>query len=137
MHRLLRAIKTKFTASGLDTTVTGGLFVERARNDATRPFLVLSLITAPITDAYQNRISYDATVQFSLHGTGLDDTLALMKTITDVYDDTTLTLTGATHIGIYRLDQPFPLQESDKHLGEDPSLIDEWQVICQYVYSVQ
>src|SRR5258708_7019375 len=115
MHRLFRAIKTKFSAAGLATTITGGIFLERARQTPSGPWLVISVIAGPLTDAYQNAISYDATLQFSLHWRGdVDAALVAMKLVTDAYDNTTLTLTGATNIGIYRLDQPFPLQESDK-----------------------
>lgn len=138
MHPLTQAIKTKFTAAGLLSTVTGGLFLERARNNPTRPFLVINVITAPLIDSYGHSTSYDATIQFSLHATGADAGMIAMKVVTDVYDDTILSLSTGTNIGVYRLDEPMPMQEqSDKHLVEDPSLVEEWQIITQYVYSVK
>jgi hypothetical protein len=137
MVSLIDAIIAKFTSASLGSTITGGIFYQEAASGTSLPYVVVTVIAAPLVDAYANSTHADVTVQFALFSEGLRAGAVLMASLMTAYD-TTLTISGGTNIDHYRLGDAIPmLQPQDDTSVKDESSKDVWGHYVSYVYSVQ
>lgn len=136
---LFDAIITKFTTAGLSAAgVTGGVFLQQVPAGTAAPYLIVTpLPSPPLIDSYGNQISADLSVQMAVFGEGCRAVGVLMRLVTAAYDNTILTLSGKTNIGMYRLDEPFPVLQPPGESFKDQNSIDMWGWFTTYVYSVQ
>lgn len=106
MHQLLDAIITKFNATAaLTTTITGGIHTEAAKdvNDpASTPILIISPVAYQTDQSYGTAISGPVSIRFTVYGGGARAVGVLAKAVTDAYDNTLLSLTGASNNGVRR-----------------------------------
>jgi hypothetical protein len=135
-HKLLAAINAKFAATVALTTAFGATpryYREMVPSGtATYPYVVSEMPAASLIDAYGNRISSEISIVFKVVGTPDEQTVAgHMDTLLTAFDNTTLSLTGATNIGMYRESEPVSMR-----LGQD-GITEVWQWAASYKYSVQ
>ncbi len=137
IDKLLTAIAAKFigggAVAGLTTAFNGRFYLEQAEGSAAMPYVVLEVVpSAPLTDAYANAISADVTVVFKVVGQTNATTAANVAAVCTALDNTALTLSGGTNIGMYRIGEPIPIK-----LPESENGVDTWQWSVAYVYQVQ
>jgi hypothetical protein len=138
IDKLLNGIKTKWAATGALTTAfasngTDGPYRDIAEGSPAMPYCVLEVGSfAPLTDAYANAISAEVTLTFKVVGNGNNATAANVALILAAFDHATLTLTGATNIGMYRLSEPWPMKLPSDQFGSDV-----WQWSIPYIYQIQ
>lgn len=118
MTELLAAITTKIGATAGITNLVGQRFYLNAPPEGTAfPFLVFSVIAAPLTESYGGTNHYTARVQFSAFAESTDSAsaetsaLAIAAAVVAAFDGATLTVSGKTNIDTYRDDQPFAMPQ--------------------------
>ncbi|HYF33823.1 MAG TPA: hypothetical protein VD994_00925 [Prosthecobacter sp.] len=135
---LFDAIKTKFEATAaLTTGITGGIFYQEVAAGTATPYMVVSTLPSELVDAYSNAISGDLKVQFAVFGEGARVVAVLMESVLAAYDNTTLTLTGNTNIGMYRVDVPHQMLQPAEGAYRNQNSKDVWGSYVTYCYSVQ
>jgi hypothetical protein len=87
---------------------------------------------ATLTDSYGNLTSSDPTILFKIIGNGHNPTAANASTLMSVFDDTLLSLTGATNFSMFRVGEPIPTQLDDDENGNQV-----WQWAVAYNFSIQ
>jgi len=136
--KLLHAIYTQFTGNaGLTSAFPGGMSRDTAQPGASMPYIVSEVVGGPLTDAYQNKISSDITIVFKAVGcasdsaSGHDLTYNAIKAFIDIFDDTNLTLSGATNYSMRRIGEPIPakLEDDASSGGKD---VWQWSVIYEF-----
>ena len=138
MVGLIDAIIAKFTSAGLASTITGGMYYQQVASGVAFPYAVITVITAPLTDAYGNLISSDVTVQFALFGEGMRTSAVLMASLMAAYDNTLLSISGATNSGMWRNGDAVPmLQPQGDTAQKDQNSKDVWGHYVEYVYQVK
>lgn len=135
---LLHAIYSTFTANEtLATAFPGGMGRDTVPPGTAMPYIVSEVVGGPLTDAYGNAISSDITIIFKAVGgagnsaSGHDLTYSAIKAFIDAFDDTLLTLTGATNYSMRRIGEPIPvkLEEDASGGGKD---VWQWSVIYEF-----
>lgn len=137
IDKLLNAIYSKFTGTAALTTAFGSsptrYYRDEAEGSPAMPYVVSEVVPgSPLTDAFANAISADVTVVFKVVCNGHNVSAGHMTTLITALDNTILTLSGGTNIGMYRQNEPHPTK-----LPEDDDGDDVWQWSVAYVYQIQ
>lgn len=103
MKALSTGIFTKFTGSALSTALGGRMYKQRAPENTTYPYCVYYIIVSTPDNTFTENLE-DVLVQFSLFSSASssDEIGTLLDTLTALYDDCTLTITGATPVYMQR-----------------------------------
>jgi len=139
MQSLLEAISTKFAA---DSTLTagfpGGLWGEAAPEGTALPYVIQSVIGAPITWFYGSSSLAQVQVQLSAYGIGRDPTIAKAEVLAAAFRDATLTLSSGQNVDARQVSAPQPQREGrDSSTADDPAQDDTYAVHVTFEYAVR
>jgi hypothetical protein len=139
MQPLLEAISTKFAAdSTLTTAFPGGLWGEAAPEGTTLPYVIQSVIGAPITWFYGSASVAQVQVRLSAFDIGRDATLAKGELLAAAFKDATLTLSSGQNVDARQVSDPqAERQGRDSSTADDPAQGDVYAVHVTFEYAVR
>ena len=139
MQPLLEAISTKFAAdSTLTAAFPGGLWGEAAPEGTTLPYVIQSVVGAPITWFYGSASLAQVQVRLSAYGIGRDATLAKGEALAAAFKDTTLTLSSGQNVDARQVSDPQPERQGrDSSTTDDPAQGDTYAVHVMFEYAVR
>lgn len=99
MNNLLAALITKLTGTALDTAVGSRIYLDRAPELATFPYVVFSIVSSVPQDTFMEDIE-DTLIQVDLFSTseGATEITTLYADLKAALKDQPLTVTGGTHL---------------------------------------
>ena len=139
MQPLLAAISTKFTADGtLTAAFPGGMWGEAAPEGTALPYVIQSVIAAPMTCFYGSASRSEVQVKMSAYGIGRDATLASAEALATAFKDVTLTLSTGQNFDARQVSDPQPQRQGrDSSTADDPGQGDIYAVHIVFEYAVR
>lgn len=105
--QIVTGITTKYTGSALASSLTGGLWRDKAPDNVSFPFGVFTIVDGQQMDGYTEAIEF-YRIQFTIYhkyttsitdaNSSLDSLESALRTL---FDYTTLTITSWTNLGMY------------------------------------
>ena len=104
MEVLLKGIYAKKAGSTLNTAIGGRLYVGSAPQKITFPYVVYDIITNTTMGVLQDTTGEEITLQFSIFSNKktVAEINTLFENLKTVYDECSLTITGYTHMRMFR-----------------------------------
>jgi hypothetical protein len=139
MLSLLEAISTKFAGdSTLTAAFPGGLWGDAAPEGMALPYVIQSVIGAPMTWFYGSRSLVQVQVRLSAYGIGRDATLAKGETLAAAFKDAILTLASGQNLDARQVSDPQPERQGrDASTADDPAQGDVYAVHVMFEYTVR
>lgn len=139
MQPLLEAISAKFLADPtLTSAFPGGLWGEAAPEGTSLPYVVQSVIGAPVTWFYGSASVSQVQLRLSAYGIGRDATLVLAETLAVAFRDATLTLSFGQNVDARQVSDPQPERQGrDSSTADDPSQGEVYAVHIVFEYAVR
>jgi hypothetical protein len=139
MQSLLEAISTRFSADeALTAAFPGGLWGEAAPEGTALPYVVQTVVGAPVTWFYGSASLAQVQVRLSAYGVGRDATLAGAETLAAAFKDATLALSSGQNIDARQVSDPQPERQGrDSSTADDPAQGDVYAVHVMLEYAVR
>jgi hypothetical protein len=139
MQSLLEAISARFAAdSVLTAAFPGGLWGEAAPEGTALPYVVQSVVDAPVTCVYGAATRADVKVRLSAYGIGRDATMAKAELLAAAFKDVTLTLSAGKNYDARQLTGPQPERQGrDSSTADDAGQGDVYAVHVVIEYAVR
>lgn len=132
MQEFTQAITTAMTASPIVAAFPGGFRFGRMPEGTAYPYLVASIVAAPVTTVYGGVEFYEPTIRFTAWGIGLNTMLANMETVTTALDEATITLPSGVELNTIRKSEPTPRLD-DEVDGQGQEI---WRVDVVYAFAI-
>lgn len=129
MKNLTTAIYSKLSGSTLTSLIGGRLYKGRAPENVQYPYAVFFVVVDTQADTFKDKHD-DVIIQFSLFSSASSTTEieGIYAALKSLYDDATLSITGATQALIHRISATFM---SEEHTTRD-GLQEIWHYSVDY-----
>ncbi len=134
MTSLLAALQSRFTAAGLNSTITGGLYLNIVPPQTAMPYAVARPGYSPTTQTYGSGGGYtEPPIDFIVVGVQANTTLVMAEALRDAYKNQVLTLSSGKMLNCLNIGDPFP---GSQFPDRDEQGRDVWEWIVPFRYSV-